>query len=86
MKLTYDREADAAYLYVSDDNSPGMVKKTYACDPSETGMILNIDFDGKGVILGIEVLGASYHLPKEVLANAHELTEADIPAPVKKAR
>jgi uncharacterized protein YuzE len=86
VKVTYDREVDAAYIYVAERIAPGGVKRTYACDPSETGMILNIDFDEKGVILGIEVLAASYHLPKEVLANAHELTEADIPAPVKKAR
>jgi uncharacterized protein YuzE len=86
VKITYDREVDAAYIYVAETIPPGGVKKTYACEPSETGMILNVDFDGKGVILGIEVLGASFHLPKEVRANVHELTEADIPAPITKAR
>lgn len=66
MKITYDSEADAAYIYLAPIE-PGGVAKTYACDPGEVGGTINLDFDADGRLLGIEVLDASGKLPESVL-------------------
>ena len=70
MKVTYDRSVDAAYIYLADDIGEGCVKKTYACDPDEVGGVINLDFDEDGRMVGVEVLGASHHLPKTILKSA----------------
>lgn len=67
MKVTYDKNADAAYIYLKDI-PPGGVKKTYSCDPSEIDGMINLDFDAEGVLVGIEVLDASKKIPKEYLS------------------
>ena len=61
MKITYDKEVDAAYIYLIPENDivEGMVKKTYTCDTLETGVMINLDFDQNKKIVGIEVLDAS---------------------------
>jgi uncharacterized protein YuzE len=68
MRLTYDRSVDAAYLYFT--KKPGSVKRTYVCDPTEIGGMINLDFDKDGRLLGVEVLGASQRLPAELLEQA----------------
>jgi uncharacterized protein YuzE len=70
MRVTYDKSADAAYIYLADHIPDGGVQKTYPCDPFETGGMINLDFDGAGVLLGIEVLDAEKLLPRKVLENA----------------
>ncbi len=70
MKITYDRSVDAVYIYLAHAIAPGAVKRTCPCDVLETGAQVNLDFDGSGKILGIEILGASARLPKEVLEEA----------------
>lgn len=71
MDVTYDSKIDAAYIYiVRGANKRGRVAKTYSCDPSEVGGIVNLDFDKDGVLMGIEVLDASKKLPPEFLAKA----------------
>ena len=72
MKITYDPEADAAYIYLTDIE-PGGVKKTYECDPEQVGTMINLDFDHEGRIIGVEVLSASTHLPKAALKQAVNL-------------
>lgn len=67
MRFTYDPDADAAYFYLDDDTPPGGVAKTYCCDPGEVGGMINLDFDGSGRLLGVEVLDASALLPPHVL-------------------
>jgi uncharacterized protein YuzE len=67
MRFTYDPDADAAYFYVADDIPPGGVAKTYCCDPGKAGGMINLDFDGSGRLLGVEVLDASALLPPHVL-------------------
>lgn len=49
MKITLDKEADAAYVYFKEIVS-GEVAKTISLDDS-----INIDLDSKGQILGIEI-------------------------------
>ena len=64
IKITLDKEADAAYIYLKDI-SPGEVTKTISLNES-----INIDLDSEGKTLGIEVLEASKSLPSNVLNSA----------------
>ena len=66
MNITYDPEADAAYIYLVPIE-PGGVARTYSCDPAIVGGMINLDFDAEGRLLGIEVLDASEKLPASVL-------------------
>jgi len=52
MKITYDKIADAAYIYFISDKDIGerWVKKTYSCDPSEINGMINLDFDSNNVL------------------------------------
>ena len=70
MKITYDKNANAAYLYIKDEIKQGESYKTYCCDPKEVDGMINLDFDEHGELLGIEVIGANKKLPQEVLKNA----------------
>ena len=67
MRITYDPQTDAAYIYLKEI-SPGSVRKTYPCDPREVGGMINLDFDSEGILVGIEVIGASKRLPSSLLA------------------
>ena len=67
MRITYDRSTDAAYIYLVPMIDPGGVKKTYSCDPAEVNAEINLDFDGSGRLIGIEVLDASRKLPRDLL-------------------
>ncbi len=64
VKITYDKEADAVYIYLKDI-FPGEVVKTISLNES-----INIDLDSEGKTLGIEVLDASKNLPLNVLNSA----------------
>lgn len=67
--MTYDPEVDAAYIALQRIGCGG-VKYTYVTEPGiDTGMI-NLDFDGDGRLIGIEVLSASTSLPPQLLTNA----------------
>lgn len=66
MKITYDRDADAAYIYLISID-PGQVARTYSCDPGEVNGMINLDFDKNGVLIGIEILDASHKLPLSLL-------------------
>ena len=72
MKITYDKSVDAVYIYLisNDDIKPAWVQKTYPCDPSEVGGMINLDFDKDGHLGGVEILDASKTLPKELLDSA----------------
>ena len=64
MKITFDKDADAAYIYFKEI-SPGEVSKTISLNDS-----INIDIDVDGKTLGIEILDASKNLPGEAVALA----------------
>jgi len=64
MKITFDKEADAAYIYFKDI-SEGEVKTTISLNDS-----VNIDLDTEGKTLGIEILNASKNLPQSALKSA----------------
>ncbi len=69
MRVTLDRRANAAYIYLADIESDG-VKKSFHIHPiNEWGMI-NLDYDKEGHLIGIEVLGAKTRLKAEFLEQA----------------
>lgn len=73
MHVTYDSEADAAYIQLADEIGAGGVAHTHVCDPVEVDGMIHLDFDSDGRLLGIEVLGARSTLPPEVLSAAEKL-------------
>lgn len=64
MKITYDTEADAAYIYFKEI-SEGEVNQTISLNDS-----INIDLDSEGKTIGIEILDASKNLPKNTIKTA----------------
>jgi uncharacterized protein YuzE len=73
MKITYDKSADAAYIYFIENPQPGWVKFTYPCNPSQIKGMINLDFDQDGRLGDIEILDASKKLPAELLKLAEQL-------------
>ena len=65
MKLEYDKEADAAYIYLENSIKNGEAKKTIELNDN-----IIVDFDAKGRMLGVEILNASKVLNKRALLNA----------------
>lgn len=70
MRLTYDAEADAAYVYLVDAIGPGGVARTAASMLDLDQAFIAFDFDADGKLQGIEILGASRVLTEETLRAA----------------
>ena len=64
MKITLDKEADAAYIYFKEITE-GEVANTISLNGS-----VNIDLDKEGRTIGIEILNASKNLPLNTLKSA----------------
>lgn len=64
MKIEYDKDADAAYVYFKEIAS-GEVVQTISLNES-----VNIDLDKDGRTLGIEILDASKNLPVNAVKSA----------------
>ena len=64
MKIEYDKESDAAYIYFKEI-TPGEVVQTISLNES-----VNIDLGKDGKTLGIEILDASRNLPKNAIKSA----------------
>jgi len=60
VKLVYDAEADAAYLYLAGEKPT--VAKTVAATEE-----INLDFDAEGRLVGVEITAASRVLPPQSL-------------------
>ncbi len=71
MRLTYDAAADAAYVYLVDSIVPGGVAHTAASMLDLDQAFIAFDFDSRGKLLGIEILGASRVLTGETLSTAN---------------
>lgn len=71
MRVTYDADADAAYVELAGSIADGDAATTIhsITTPGDRGEIA-LDFDADGRLLGIEVLHASAVLPTAVLAAA----------------
>lgn len=74
MRVTYDKQANAAYIYIASEILPGSIQETYTCNPVEVGGEINLDFDNQGKLVGIEILNADKKLPMEVLEIAEKNT------------
>lgn len=81
MKIEYDKDVDAAYIYLSYPIRSGESKKTKEFD----GRFI-FDFDDKDKLLGIEVLSASKVLDKKLLSGAIQLSKTDLKKYSKKFR
>ncbi len=73
MRITFDQQADAAYIYLGGETHPGGAGKTVTVDPIEVDGMINLDLDKKGLLLGIEILDATRLLSPEVLRSAEQL-------------
>ena len=67
MRITYDEEADAAYVYLA-----GLVDKP---ETRQVNSDVYLDFDENGRLLGVEVLAASKNLDLEYLASVIEILD-----------
>lgn len=67
MRITYDKQADAVYIYIQNNIKKGGVAKTYMCDTADIDGMINLDFDEQGRLIGIEIMDASKKLPKDLL-------------------
>jgi uncharacterized protein YuzE len=67
LRMTYDRDADAAFIYVVDPIPPGEPVTTSVLDKSLNLASVNVDFDANDQLLGIELLGVSKLLRSGVL-------------------
>jgi len=65
MRFEYDKEADAAYIYLEDSIAEREAKKTIELNDN-----VIVDFDKDGKLLGIEILSASKLLNKKSLLEA----------------
>ncbi len=79
ISITYDKSVDAAYIALKGTFPPvyltvafdDIVKKSFwkKCP------FYTLDFDKDGILLGIEILDASKHLPKELLEYTLKIQE-----------
>jgi uncharacterized protein YuzE len=69
MRVTYDSEANAAYVELGDDVAGGTAVENVVVERPGRGDIV-LDFDADGRLLGVEVIGATQLLRKTVLDTA----------------
>lgn len=68
MRITHDRETDSAYIYLTDEAlTPG--RRSVPLEPPDAPTLVVLDFKDERLV-GLEVHGASRHLPADVLATA----------------
>jgi uncharacterized protein YuzE len=72
VRIEFDREANAAYIYLKDIASGEATRQHVVDEPHTRGMIV-LDFDKKGRLIGVEVLDATRALPQELLDRAERL-------------
>ncbi len=63
MKITYDKEADAAYIYLKGKIERGEIKNIISMNEN-----IILDFDSDNRLIGIEILSASKVMPKGAVA------------------
>lgn len=73
MKISYDPEADAAYIY--------FVKNKRSTRTEEVSEGLLVDYNGDDLI-GIEILGVSEKFPKEEIKSLTKMEKVDYPSAV----
>ena len=73
MKLTYDPDANAAFIYLVDQIGHGEVLHSEPCDVELQDASVILDFGVGDVLLGIEILGARRLLSPSVIAEAERI-------------
>lgn len=73
VRVTYDAETDAAYLYFTDPRINVRVARMYPCDPVQVEGMINLDFDETSHLVGIEILSARSKLPAYLLETAEQI-------------
>ncbi|MFD3659664.1 DUF2283 domain-containing protein [Streptomyces sp. NPDC058659] len=73
VRVTYDKVADAAYVYLTEPQARVKSARMYPCDPVDADAVINLDFDEQSRLIGIEVLAASSKLPEYLLLSAERL-------------
>jgi uncharacterized protein YuzE len=77
--ITYDSDADAAYIYLEHPVTSGASERVVPFDPRE-GMF-NLDVDRDAHVLGLEILGAQRHLPSALMEAIHSQGQAETEHP-----
>jgi uncharacterized protein YuzE len=72
MRVTYDGEANAAYLELEDDVGEGAAAENVVVERPGRGDIV-LDFDADGRLLGVEIIGATALLRTTVLDAADRI-------------
>ena len=72
--MTYDSEANAAYIYLVEEIDRGEAVRSCVADIAMDNAAITIDFDAEERVLGIEVLGASHALRPETIRAAADIT------------
>lgn len=67
VRVTYDEESDAAYIYLVGEISAGRHGQTIPVDPLAVDGMINLDFNDENRLVGIEVLDASARLPRALI-------------------
>jgi uncharacterized protein YuzE len=67
LRMTYDPDADAAYIYVTDPIGPGEAAQTAMLDRYFDSASVHVDLDSDNRLLGIELLGVSHLLRPEAV-------------------
>jgi uncharacterized protein YuzE len=73
VRVTYDKTANAAYVYLTEPQARAKSAHMYPCDPVDIEGVINLDFDEQGRLIGIEVLAARSKLPEYLLQSAERL-------------
>ena len=74
MEITYDSQADAAYVRIGGPIADGQAtQQLHSIETPGGNGEITLDFDDAGHLLGVEVLFASSVLAPEVLATATKL-------------
>jgi uncharacterized protein YuzE len=68
MEMTYDKTADAAYIYLNHHTKRREVKKTIPASPN-----IILDYDAKNKLIGIEILSASKVVDRKAI---HEMASS----------
>ena len=70
VRITYDRHTDAATIHLVDDIGPGGAPRSMMCDLEiQEGAVILLLSESEQLV-GLEVLGASKLLPRQLLDEA----------------
>jgi uncharacterized protein YuzE len=72
MRITFDPEADAAYVFLEHNIATGAAVENVVVGREGKGDLV-LDFDADGYLLGVEIIGATELVHRSVLAAAERL-------------